>query len=145
MKQRGSLLELSGLWFSRIGFNERRDIGFASRRETLSMKLDALDLMQRFSRQITFATVRAANDGYVFDDEQIIALAIAFAHVADARAFFPAVVANNRTLHFHLLHTVMINNFPVKLSLPTTTMTSSESYRLQDISIRQSLCLFDVR
>lgn len=48
------------------------------------MEFNALDFVQGFGGQIAFSAMGATDDGDVFDDKQVIALAIASADVPDA-------------------------------------------------------------
>lgn len=77
----------------RASFIEGGNIYYSLRCKALSMKLYALDLMKRFSRQITLAAIRATNDGNIFYNQQISAFAITFAHAANAHPFPSAATA----------------------------------------------------
>ncbi len=72
-----------------------------------AVTFDVFDFAQGFCRQITFAAMRAGNDGNIFDDEKIFAFAVAFGNVNYSRAVFAANIAD----HFISFR---VHNFPNK-------------------------------
>ena len=70
-------------------------------REALATKLDALNLMQRFRFQITFAAMRAANHRHIFYDQEMLSFAVGPGDPADLRAFFPANLTYHKAFPFH--------------------------------------------
>lgn len=66
------------------------------------MELDPFKFMQRFSIQITFATVGADDDRYVLDHEQVGPLAIAACHMSDVCPSVTTDIASE-SVCFHVI------------------------------------------
>lgn len=58
--------------------------------EASTVQFDALDFMQRFGSQVTFAAVRTSHYGHILDHQQVLALAVTSCDVPDLRPTFAA-------------------------------------------------------
>lgn len=76
----------------RLGKHRNRNRPLLGHR--LTMQLDPLDFMQRFGCQITLATVWAANNGHVLNDEQAVPSSIAARDVANPGPLLTANIAD---------------------------------------------------
>ena len=83
------------------------------------MKLDALDLMQGFRREITLTAERAAYHRHMFYYQQALTFSVTARHMADACAFLPA----NITYHFISL-VKQIHRYNIQLSVGLSLVTT---------------------
>jgi hypothetical protein len=90
--------------FQSITLHEFRNRHVSRRRHAAAVSLDPLDLVERFSRQITRATMGATDDRNILDYQKARALPVASRHVPEMNSVPTAVLATDLSFSRVTLH-----------------------------------------
>jgi hypothetical protein len=88
------------------------------------MRFQAIDFMKRFRSEITLAAMRTRDRRHIFDDEQMLPLSVRSYNIPVLRSVLSANITFHRLVHLFDKdkNTVIITNFPVRLSFPMTSV-----------------------